>query len=396
MDFSAIELDQETLDFWAEVRAFCDEYVTEELHDEEHRTGDGFNLRLHLALGAKGWLLPTWPVEDGGAGLNAIQAYLISHELHLRRAPNITYGTTTMVLPAVLQWGSDELRSDVVPKVASGHARFCLGYSEPDSGSDIAAAKTRAVRDGEEWVIDGQKMFTTGAQNCQYAFLLTRTNPEAAKHKGLTMFLCPLDDAEIQAVHTLGGERTNMVFYDGIRIADKYRLGPVDQGWMVLLGPLNAEHAMGDERPILPLERTGGENYGVAGAHAYAAAVDWAGTSEPDGRRPIEDDVVRQRLARAALELELATTSTGPIGRILTSEMSIRVAEDLLSLVGPPGLLPRGEEGALAGGWLEYAHRFAQGTATYGGTTDIHRNILAERFLGLPRSSPGASKPPVG
>ncbi|HMD44807.1 MAG TPA: acyl-CoA dehydrogenase family protein [Acidimicrobiales bacterium] len=395
MDFSTVDLSPEDKAFTEEVREFCDRHITEEVLDEERRTGNGFNLGLHLALGERGWILPTWPVEDGGAGLSYLQARILDRELRDREAPMISFGTTTMILPAVLQWGADELKADVVPKVASGHARFCLGYSEPDSGSDIAAAKTRAVRDGDEWVIDGQKMWTTGAQNCQYTFLITRTNPDASKHKGLTMFLCPLDDVEIQAVSTLGGERTNMVFYDGIRLADRYRLGPVDQGWMVLLGPLNQEHAMGEVQAGVPLEVAGGHSYGHAAALAVEAAAEWAATPDADGRRPIDDPVVRQRLARAALQLEIATCSEGPIGRIVTSETSIAVSEDMLGLVGPAGLLAHGEPGAVADGILEYLHRFAQGTATYGGTTDIHRNIIAERFLGLPRGGV-APKSPVG
>src|SRR5262249_27261404 len=156
------------------------------------------------------------------------------------------------------------------------------------SGSDIAAARTRAYRDGDEWVIEGQKMFTTGAQNCQYSFLLTRTNPDAPKHKGLTMFLCPLAKAEIRPIRTLGGERTNMVFYDSIRVDDRYRLGPVDQGWMVLLGPLNTEHAMGESSVRATLEQGGGM-YGSSAAVALEVAIQWAGTPAPDGRRPIDD-----------------------------------------------------------------------------------------------------------
>jgi alkylation response protein AidB-like acyl-CoA dehydrogenase len=304
----------------------------------------------------------------------------------------ISLGTTTLILPAVLRWADADLKADVVPKVAAGDVRFCLGYTEPDSGSDIAAARTRAVRDGEEWVIEGQKIFTTGAQNCQYSFLLTRTNPDAAKHKGLTMFLCPLDDAEIRPIHTLGGERTNMVFYDSIRIADRYRLGPVDQGWTVLLGPLNAEHALGDGAGAVTLEEPGGM-YGSSAATALNVAVEWARTAGADGFRPIDDPIVRHRLARAALDVEVASISAGPPGRVISSEVAIRVNEDLIDLVGPRGLLPRGSEGAIGEGWIEYAHRFAQGTATYGGTTEVFRNIIAERLLGLPRSAPASPKP---
>jgi len=392
MDFGIIDLDEETRAFHEEVKAFCDAHVTREVIDEEFRNGDGFNLDLHLALGKRGWILPTWPREEGGAGATPLQAAILARELRLRHAPSITAGTTTMVLPAVMKWGSDELKAEVVPGVARGDIRICLGYTEPDSGSDIAAAKTRAHRDGEEWVIDGQKMFTTGAQNCQYTFLLTRTNPDAAKHKGLTMFLCPLDQAEIRPLHTLGGERTNMVFFDGIRIPDKYRLGQVDQGWMVLLGPLNAEHAMPEDAPTVPIDVPGGM-YGISSLVALDAAVRWARTTGPDGSRPIEDPLVRHRLARNAIWAELATTATGPAGRVLSSEASIQVGADLIDLVGPRGLLPRGEAGAVEDGWIEHAHRFAQGTATYGGTNDVFRNIIAERVLGLPRSAPPAKAP---
>jgi alkylation response protein AidB-like acyl-CoA dehydrogenase len=392
VDFSRIELDEATEAFWVEVRDFCDQYVTAEVLDEEFRTGSGFNEHLHRALGERGWILPTWSREEGGVGATRLQAALLRYELDARHAPMITLGTTMLILPAVLQWAGSDLKADILPKVASGDVRFCLGYTEPDSGSDIAAARTRAVRDGDEWVIEGQKIFTTGAQNCQYSFLLTRTDPDAAKHKGLTMFLCPLDDAEIRAIRTLGGERTNMVFYDSIRINDCYRLGPVNQGWTVLLGPLNAEHALGEGAGAVTLEEPGGM-YGSSAATALHVAVEWARTAGPDGCMPIDDPVVRQRLARSALDVEAATISAGPAGRVISSEVAIRVNEDLIDLVGPRGLLPRGADGAVGDGWLEYAHRFAQGTATYGGTTEVFRNIIAERFLGLPRSAAAPTKP---
>jgi alkylation response protein AidB-like acyl-CoA dehydrogenase len=395
MNFSPIEIDHETRAFWDDVRAFFDEHVTPEIIDEEFRTGAGFNESLHRALGAQGWIVPTWPRDAGGANATRLQAALLTREMRSRHAPTITLGTTLNVLEAVVQWGTDDLRADVLPKVARGDVRLCLGYTEPDSGSDIAAARTRAYRDGDEWVIEGQKMFTTGAQNCQYSFLITRTNPDVPKHKGLTMFLCPLAEADIRPIHTLGGERTNMVFYDSIRVDDRYRLGPVDQGWMVLLGPLNHEHAMGEDTIGSTVEEPGGM-YGSSASAALEVALQWARTPGPDGHQPIDDLLVRQRLAQAALEVEVATTSTGPAGRVISSEAAIRVSEDLIDLVGPRGLLARGEKGAIGGGWLEYAHRFAQGTATYGGTTEVFRNIVAERFLGLPRSAPGSAKPRTG
>jgi alkylation response protein AidB-like acyl-CoA dehydrogenase len=385
MDFGLLDIDADTRAFWDEVRSFLDEHLTDEVLEHEWRTGDGHHVGFHRALGERGWAVPMWPADQGGAGLTRLQAAILERELSARRAPYITRSTTLGVLPAVMQWASDELKAEVIPGVLRGEICFCLGYTEPDSGSDIAAAKTRAVRDGDEWVINGQKMFTTGAHNCRYSFLITRTNLDAPKHKGLTMFLCPLDSVEIQAVHTLGGERTNMVFFDDVRVPDRYRLGDVDGGWAVLMGPLNAEHGMGERE--VTFESRGGM-YGNVGAIAHDVAVDWAREAGPEGRRPIDDPVTRRRLARVAVGIECATAAPGPMSRVLSSEVFIRNAADLISLVGPRGLLPHGEPGAIGDGWLEYAHRFAQGTATYGGTTDIHRNIIAERMLGLPRSSP--------
>jgi alkylation response protein AidB-like acyl-CoA dehydrogenase len=386
MNFAPLELDRATAAFLDDVDAFLDEHLTEAVHEEEWRTGAGHNVEFHRALGRKGWVVPTWPVDQGGAGCSPLQDVLLERELAARHAPTITKGTTRLVLSAVMSHGAADLKAEVLPGVASGEICFCLGYTEPDTGSDLAAARTRAARDGNEWVINGQKMFTTGAQNCRYAFLVARTNSEVPKHRGITMFLCPLDDAVIQEVHTLGGERTNMVFFDDVRIDDRYRLGEVDEGWGVLLGPLSTEHGMGEgSGPVI--EARGGM-YGRATIDALRVAIEWAEKPDLDGNRPIDDRTVRRRLARVALDLEAMSLAPGPIGRIVSAEYLIRSARDLIDLVGPVGLLPNGAPGAIGGGWLEYSHRFAQGTATYGGTTEVHRNIIAERMLGLPRSSP--------
>lgn len=386
MNFADVDLDPEQQAFRDGVRAFLDEHLTDAVYEEEWESGAGHNAAFHRALGDRGWILPRWPREQGGAGLTQVEASLLDAELSARNAPMITKGTTSLVLPAVVRDGDPRLAEEIVRGVARGEICICLGYTEPDVGSDLAAARTRAVRDGDEWVIDGQKMFTTGAQNCQYAFLVTRTNPDVPKHKGLTMFLCPLRDTEIRALHTLGGERTNMVFFDDVRVPDRFRLGAVDQGWHVLMGPLNAEHGIRDDE--IALEQPGGM-YGRPAVTALEVAFAWACApgAEADGR-PIEDQLVRRRLARAALNVELMTVAPGPMGRIASSELFIRNAEELLEMVGAEGLLCHGEPRAVGAGWLEHDHRAAQGTAIYGGTTDVHRNLIAERMLGLPRSTP--------
>jgi alkylation response protein AidB-like acyl-CoA dehydrogenase len=285
------------------------------------------------------------------------------------------------------RYASPELAADVIPRVVTGDARFCLGYTEPDGGSDIAAAKTRAVRDGNEWVINGQKIFTTGAQNCQYTFLITRTDPDAPKHKGLTMFLVPLDTpgVEIGPIHTVGGERTNVVYYADVRISDRYRLGSVNGGWGVLRGPLDEEHFGGGHTDGLD-DLSIGASWARLQGEAVRAAFGWANTaSRPDGSRPIDDPLIRARLGGLALEVEAALATPGPMGRICVAETIIRGAAELMDLVGPEALLPHGADGCVAGGVIDYAHRFAQGTAIYGGTNEVFRNIVAQHVLGLPR-----------
>ena len=386
MKFSEIELSETDSLFLKEVRAFLDEHLTEEVHQEEWETGSGHNVGFHKALGQRGWILPTWPVAQGGAGLTESQAAILQHELVVRNAPSITKGTTTLALPAIMSYGDPELAAQIARGVAIGDICICLGYTEPDAGSDLATVRTKATRDGDEWRIDGQKMFTTGAHNSHYSFLLARTDPDLPRHKGVTMFLVPLEGVEIRAVNTLGGERTNMVYFDGHRVHDRYRLGEVNRGWSVLLGPLNAEH--GIRHDAMAVESRGGM-YGHAGSIAFEYMEQWAQTpSALDGRRPIDDPHIRRRMARAALSVEQMSTAPGPMGRIVSSELLIEIAADFIDMLGPDGLLPPGTTGAPCDGWIEYAHRYAQGTAIYGGTTDVHRNIVAEHILGLPRSTP--------
>jgi 3-oxocholest-4-en-26-oyl-CoA dehydrogenase alpha subunit len=390
MDFGAIPIDDEARAFWDEVSGVLEDLVTPEILEEDLRTGDVHSWPVHRALGERGWVFPDWPVEEGGAGLSPLLSQIFEHEYEAHQVPWVARGTTGLVLSAVRQWGQPAVRDDVLRRAARGEIVMALGYTEPDSGSDMAAARTRAVLDGDEWVVNGQKMFTTGAQNAAYAFTLVRTDPDVPKHKGLTMLLVPLNapGVEIQRVDTLGDERTNMVFFDDVRVPDSHRLGPAGHGWAVVNGPLNAEHGMAEEGPK-PVEEESGHQAMFEAPHARLLdrVVAWAGTPSPDGSRPIDDPQVRARLATVALHLEIARATPGPMGRIASAELFITDAGDLLDLVGPAGLVRRGEPGAIDDGWIERAYRFAQGTPTYGGTTEIFRNIIAEHFLGLPRAA---------
>ena len=394
MDFSRVRLDAGQQEFLDEVRSFLAEHVTEEVLEEERRTGSGFNQGVHLALGAKGWLMPTWPAERGGAGLDPVRARILELEMRRARVPSVTASTTNLVVKAVEKHGQPDLVAELLPAVAAGTVRFCLGYTEPDGGSDIAAAKTRAVRDGEEWVINGSKIFTTGAQNCQYTFLITRTDPELPKHRGLTMFLVPLASkgVEIQAIRTYGGERTNIVYYSDVRLPDRYRLGGVNDGWTVLRGPLDEEHGYGRNGAAQIGDTSMGSSFLQTLAHALDGALAWATTPRGDGSRPIDDRMVRYRLGLVAMHMEAGFATQGPMARVKGSEALVHGAAQLMDLVGPLSLLSEGSPDAGVTGAIDYAHRFAQGTATYGGTVEVFRGIIAQHVLGLPRPTYPGSK----
>jgi alkylation response protein AidB-like acyl-CoA dehydrogenase len=389
MDFGAVELSPDIDAFWGDVRTFLDEHLTGEVREVAERRGDGHHPEFYKALGGKGWILPMWPVNEGGAGLDPLRARILALELAWRRAPSIARLVTITITLGVRAWGSDELRAEVLPRVARGEVCMCLGYTEPDSGSDMAAAKTRAIPDGSGWVISGQKMFTTGAHLSQYIWLLARTNPDVPKNQGLTMFLVPLDlpGIDIAPIETLGGERTNVVYLDDVRIADRYRVGPVDEGWKVVSGALDAEHRMGrpEDRGIGDDDLLGTWQGLI---HRLAACgFRWALTSTlPDGGQAFADPLVRQRIAQVALDAEVCAVTPGPMGKVATAEALIRDAADLMDLVGPCALLPRGTDGAVVDGEIEHLHRFVQATAIYGGSTEVFRNMLAERMLRLPRA----------
>src|SRR6266516_3347511 len=337
MDFGQVQLDAEQQAFLDDVHAFVSEHVTDDVLEEERRTGSGFNERVHLALGAKGWIMPAWPAERGGAGLDPVRVKLLDLVTRRSGMPTVTLGTTRLVVKAVERHAEPGLAADVLPGIAAGTVRCCLGYTEPDGGSDIAAAKTRAVSDGDEWVINGSKIFTTGAQNCQYAFLITRTDPELPKHCGLTMFLVPLgsDGVEIQGIRTFGGERTNIVYYSDVRISDRYRLGGVNDGWTVLRGPLDEEHSFGQKGSAVQI---GDGSLGATYVHPLQRALDsalaWAcTTTRPDGSRPIDDRSVRYRLGQVAMDMQAGLMTPGPMGRVEVFRQMI--AQHVLGLPRP-------------------------------------------------------------
>jgi 3-oxocholest-4-en-26-oyl-CoA dehydrogenase alpha subunit len=384
MDFSRVELADDDQAFLEEVRAFLGERVTDEVLARDRETGDNFDEGVHLALGAAGYLAAEWKPESGG-GFDRVRGRLWQLEKRRAHVLWVTSGTTAMIAKSVGKFGSDELRREVIPRVFSGHVRLCLGYTEPEGGSDIATCKTRAVRDGDGWVINGSKMFTTGAHNCQYVFLITNTDPDAPKHESLTMFLVPLDlpGIEIQGIRTVDGDRTNIVYYSDVRVDDKYRLGDVNGGWTVLREPLNTEHGAVDA------DADGLQDVSIMAHQAgfMVTACDKAarvlGTPDPDGRSRIEDGSVAYRLGRSIARMEAALSTPNIYGRVALAQTMRDVAPDLMDVLGSASVLPVGTDGAVDDGAAEYVFRFAPLVGIYGGTLEVFRNMIAQYMLGL-------------
>jgi len=373
-----------------EARRFLGEYFTDDVRERMHGTGVHHDRDFHRARVDHGMLAPGWPEEDGGQGRDSLEVLALAEEFQSAGAPTYGGSTTLMVANVIRHMGTEEQKRRIVPQALGGEIIIVLGFTEPEAGSDVAAAQTRAVRDGDEWVINGQKMFTTNAQEADYVFLLTRTNSEVAKHKGLTTFLVPLRQpgVEIQPVFTVSGERTNLTFYTDVRVSDSLRIGEVDGGWEVMTVGLTFERSLpqgGDSRRLLrAMER-------------------WALTSVDDAGHPKSEDTdVQARLGRAAAEIEVSTLLArrcawvqksgtlpgveGSMAKLFATEALTRQSTDFMDMLGPDGLRSAGDPAAIANGIAEYSYRYALGTTTYGGTSEIQRNIIAQRGLGLPRS----------
>ena len=384
MDFSRVELSADDQVFLDELRAFIAKHVTDEVIHRQLEFGENFDERVHLALGEAGYLAADWRLESEG-GFSPVRRRIFQLEIARAHTPWYHWGTTSVVARLVQQFGAPQLCEAVLPGVLSGEIRLCLGYTEPEGGSDVAACKTRAVLDGAGWVINGAKMFTSNAQNARYVFLLTNTDPQGPKHKNLTMFLVPLDSAgiEIQPLRTVDGDRTNIVYYSDVRVDDKYRLGDVNGGWTVLREPLNVEHGAVAAAP------DGLQDVSIMMHQAgfMAAALDKAAGKAtqqyPGGRRLIDDASVAYRLGRTAARMEAALSAPSIFGRVALAQTMRDISPDLMDILGTASALPLGTDGAADDGASEYTFRFAPLVGIYGGTLEVFRNMIAQYVLGL-------------
>jgi len=370
----------------SEIRQFFEAEMTEELRAFSRDSSDGHDPGFHRKLAKAGYAYPDWPAKWGGQARSAMEIIALSRVFEQYRWTRVPIGTTNMGARMVMEFGSPELQAEVLPRLADGSALSCLGFTEPDSGSDMFAARIRARRDGDDWIISGQKMFTTLAHVSDYVLMLARTDPAQTKHRGITIFFFPMNlpGIAIQPLHTLQNERTNITFYDDVRVPDRYRLGQVDGGLAVMASAMQIEH--------------GGEGYHIHHRSLAEAALDWAHAPAEAGGRPIDDPGIRAHLARLVTHVELAdllcrravltvetgtaTRTDGPMAKLFATERYMQDAADLMALTSPASFFK--ETNALAE--IEAKHRQSISQTIYGGTSEIHRGIIAQFALDLPRS----------
>lgn len=383
------QLDANTEAYRDGVRGYLAKAMTSESEERIYRSGVSHDDDFAKGLVDEGYFAPSWPTEFGGQNRDAWDEQVLREELMRAEAPMYLSETTRMVASIVRAVGTPEMKDRILGGALKGDITIALGFTEPECGSDVAAATTKAMREGDEWVINGSKMFTTNGHIADYVFLLARTSPDKPKHKGLTMFLVPLDSPgfEAQAVWTLSGERTNITFYSDVRVSDEWRVGDVDAGWQVMGLSLQDEHASG---------------WGPHISRLLQHVEQWAATTEADDGSPqLAKADVRRRIARVAMEDEVSLlllrrcvwmaeagqtpTAEGPMSKLFSTEALVRASQDAIELVGPDAARSYFEPTAPEQGRFEYLMRFALGTTIYAGTSEVQRSIIAQRGLGLPR-----------
>ncbi len=364
-----------------------------------------FNEEWPGRLFAGGWICATWPAEYGGKGLTTMQGVVLAEEFARAKAPlRADFFGDTLVGPTILQWGTEEQKKEFLPKIMSGEMAWCQGFSEPDSGSDLASLKTSAVLDGDEWVINGQKVWTTQGHHADYCFLLTRTDPEAPKHKGISYLLVPMRQPGIEVrgiTQPDGTAEFCEVFFDNARCPKDNVVGGVNNGWKV------ANSTLGFER---------GQS-ATTGFRRFQEELDLLIAAARE-RGLADDPAIRQRLARYHTKVKIlrihglrslsatltgsrdpSVAALGAMNKMYWSEMHKEAMELALDLFGAESMLV--DAGPARGSWpatgrdarregypvsaMMSAFLFSRSETIWGGTSQIQRNIVGERVLGLPK-----------
>ncbi|GGP96658.1 acyl-CoA dehydrogenase [Streptomyces virginiae] len=365
----------------AELRAYFKELLPDGVPEDPAR-----QRALLRRIGADGLLGLGWPVEYGGQGRGSDEQFVFFDEAYRAGAP-VSMVTLNTVGPTLMKYGTREQKDYFLPRILAGEIVFAIGYSEPEAGTDLASLRTRAVRDGADWLVDGQKIFTSNAQNADWIWLACRTDPLAPKHKGISIILVPTDDPGFSwtPIDTVGGLTTTATYYDSVRVPAGNLVGPEHGGWGLITNQLNHE-------------RVALAAIGMQAEDFYEHALRHARTPDPDtGERPADLPWVRSRLAEAHARLaavrllnwrlvqDVGSGSLAPGDasgvKFLGTESAVEVYRMCQEVVGEEALV-RGPA-AFAGGELERMNRAAQINTFGGGVSEVQREIVAMMRLGM-------------
>jgi alkylation response protein AidB-like acyl-CoA dehydrogenase len=388
-----IEFTAEQLALAQRVREYMKEIVTPELEEEkknpEYFEGGGPEFRKQYArMGEDGWISMSWPKALGGREATSLEQYIFTEEVIASGFP-YPFLTTEAVGPVLAEHGSDMIRETVVKGILAGKTVIAIGYSEPGAGTDLAGLTTHAERDGDDWIINGQKMWTSLANFSDYIWLATRTDADASKkHKGLTMFLVPTDSAGYSCtpVWTMG-TRTNATFYDNVRLPDEYRVGEINGGWKLITGQLNRE-------------RLSLVNHGMV-SNLYKETAQWAAQNKAgDGSPLIGKPWVQHNLARVKVQLEALRVmclkqawqmNEGGLGmaeasaaKVYGTEFFVECFRLLLEVMGQAGTICSDSPGAVIRGKLEHRYRVGSILTFGGGCNEVQRDIISAAGLWMP------------
>jgi alkylation response protein AidB-like acyl-CoA dehydrogenase len=375
-----------------QLRAYFADLITPELLSEVQGTDGGGPLytKALRQMGADGWLGIGWPEEYGGRARPAMEQFLFFDEVQRAGFP-IPFLTLCTVGPTLMKFGTDEQKAAFLPRILKGELHFSIGYSEPGAGTDLASLTTRAVKDGDDYVVNGQKVFTSLAEYADFIWLACRTDPDAPKHKGISILMVDrrAPGVSITPIHTLGGNRTNVVYLENVRVPASRRVARENEGWRLITNQLNHERVA-----LLvpgPVQRF------VDEVTAWARE-----TRRADGRRVIDEPWVQHNLAQATVRLDalrlmawrqawnvsldrLDPAESSAV-KVFGSESFILVYQWLLEVLGQPGALKAGSPGSLLRGRMETYYRTALVLTFGGGVNEVQRDIIAQLGLGMPRA----------
>jgi 3-oxocholest-4-en-26-oyl-CoA dehydrogenase alpha subunit len=385
------ELNDEQRAWLAEVRRFLQDNVTPALRAEMAQHGLEFQggelSAFRRKIGQRGWFGLNWPQEYGGLGLTAMHQHLLMSEFEYWGVPGPDL-TVTSVAPMIMRHGTEQNKKEFLPPIARGEIVCAVGYSEPNAGTDLASLRTRAVRDDDEWVITGSKIWNSGAQRSTHEWLCVRTDPDAPRHRGISVIMVPIDlpGVEIHPLYAWSGYRTNETFFREVRVPVANLIGEVNMGWTYITGALD-------------LERGALTNAGDL-RRALDDLVALAARPLRDGSVPARDPVFRRRLAQAEADVEVAMlmgyeaaslldcgripTVEVSVEKIFTSELRQRIADLAIDLLGPDGLMAHPSAGAPLDGFFERLYRVSPLMRFGGGTNEVLRDVIAQRGHGMP------------